>query len=146
MNLTFQSESFEIIRFDKNNNAIRTFISSYAVRQMISFTRKTTKMVDKSCSLNLLRWNDVPRTSRTFCPKIASIFSVLSIFKCNPGKTNDNFNNFYPVISYRRVQKEKKATNYCIRYGHSLWSANQVASARGQKIFSIISNVRINAC
>ena len=35
-------------------------------------------------------------------------------------------NNFYPVISYRRVQKEKNATNYCIRFGHSLWSANQL--------------------
>ena len=32
-------------------------------------------------------------------------------------------NNIHPVISYRRVQKKKKATNYCIRFGHSLWSA-----------------------
>ena len=29
-------------------------------------------------------------------------------------------NNFYPVMSYRRVRKEKKATNYYIR---RLWSA-----------------------
>ena len=26
-------------------------------------------------------------------------------------------------MSYRRVQKKKKATSYCIRFGHSLWSA-----------------------
>ena len=32
-------------------------------------------------------------------------------------------NNFYLVMSYRRVQKKKEATNYCIRFGHSLWSA-----------------------
>ena len=30
---------------------------------------------------NLLRWNDVPRTSRIFCRKNYNIFSVLSIFK-----------------------------------------------------------------
>ena len=34
-------------------------------------------------------------------------------------------NNFYPVISFGRVRKRKKATNYCIR------SAQTVASARG---------------
>ncbi|KAF3422329.1 hypothetical protein E2986_10876 [Frieseomelitta varia] len=36
--------------------------------------------------------------------------------------------DFCPVISYRCVQKKKKkkATNYCIRFGHSLWSANQL--------------------
>ena len=35
------------------------------------------------------------------------IFSVLSIFKYNPGETNNLLllNNFYPVISYRRVSK-----------------------------------------
>ena len=35
-------------------------------------------------------------------------------------------NNFYPVISYRRVQKKKKAVNNCTRFGHSLWCANQL--------------------
>ena len=29
-------------------------------------------------------------------------------------------------MSHRRVQKEKKATNYYVRFGHSLWSANQL--------------------
>ena len=42
------------------------------------------------------------------------------------------YNNFYPVMSYRRVQKKKKATDYCIRFGHSLWSANQLP-AQGVK-------------
>ena len=31
---------------------------------------------------------------------------------------------FYPAVSYRPVQKKKKATNYRVRFGHSLWSAN----------------------
>ena len=26
-------------------------------------------------------------------------------------------------MSYRRVQREKEATNHCMRFGHSLWSA-----------------------
>ncbi|CAD1481295.1 unnamed protein product, partial [Heterotrigona itama] len=34
-------------------------------------------------------------------------------------------NNFYPVIYYTD-EFQKKATNYCIRFGHSLWSANQL--------------------
>ena len=43
-------------------------------------------------------------------------------------------NNFYPVISsYRRVQEKKKATNYCIRFGHSLWSANQLPAQRVER-------------
>ena len=35
------------------------------------------------------------------------------------------FNHFYSVISYRRVQKESGELSY-IRFGHSLWSANQL--------------------
>ena len=32
--------------------------------------------------------------------------------------------NFYPVTSYRRVQKQKKTTNSSVYVvGHSLWSA-----------------------
>ena len=62
---------------------------------------------EKSIIINFLRWNDVPRTSRIFCPKIASIFSVFSIFKYNSGKTNNEF--LTSRFSYRRVRKEKKA-------------------------------------
>ncbi|KAK1133208.1 hypothetical protein K0M31_014562 [Melipona bicolor] len=39
---------------------------------------------------------------------------------------------FFLVISHRRVQKKKKATNCYIRFGHSLWSADQLP-ARGVK-------------
>ena len=39
-------------------------------------------------------------------------------------------NNFFSVISYQQVQKKKKVTNYCIRFGHSLWSANQLQRKR----------------
>ena len=63
-----------------------------------------------------------------------NIFSVLSIFKCNPGKTNNKIillNNLYPVI-YRQVQKKKKVTNYCIQFGHSL-SVNQLPTQRVNK-------------
>ena len=35
-------------------------------------------------------------------------------------------NNFNPVMSHRRVQKKEKATNYCVRFGDSLWSADQL--------------------
>ena len=53
-----------------------------------------------------------------------NISPVLSIFKYNPGKTNNKFilNNFYPVI-YRRVQKESDKLLYTVcvtRYGPHL--------------------------
>ena len=73
-----------------------------------------------------MRWNDVPLTSRTFYPKIA-IFPQFEVYlSITQAKQIINLlilNNFYPVISYRRVQKKKKATNYRTRFGHSLWSA-----------------------
>ena len=34
------------------------------------------------------------------------------------------------IISIRRVQKNTKATIYCIRFGRSLWSANQLPAQR----------------
>ena len=34
-------------------------------------------------------------------------------------------------MSYRRAREFKKqATNYCIRFGHSLWSANQLQGVK----------------
>ena len=59
-------------------------------------------------TFNLLRWNDVPRTSRTFSPKIATF----SQFQINLLLPNSEF--------------KEKATNYCVRFGHSLRSANQL--------------------
>ena len=65
--------------------------------------------------LNLLRWNDVPRTSRIFCSKIA-IFPQFQVYL---RKTNLLllFSDITPTSS------KEKATNYCIRFGHSLRSA-----------------------
>ncbi|CAD1470397.1 unnamed protein product, partial [Heterotrigona itama] len=34
--------------------------------------------------------------------------------------------NFYPVISYRPVQKERSELLYTVVYSHSLWSVNQL--------------------
>ena len=72
-------------------------------------------------TLNLLRWNDVPRARREFFPQNYNIFSVLSIFKYNPGKTNNKFinnsllDNFYPAtLSYRRVGKEGDELLYTV--------------------------------
>ena len=50
-------------------------------------------------------------------------------------------NNFYTVMSYRRVQKKKKATNYCIRFGHSLWSAKPAQGVDGRPLKSIHTRV-----
>ena len=49
-------------------------------------------------------------------------------------------NNFYPMISHRRVQRKKKATNYCIRFGHSLWSANQLPAQGVKSELFVIHN------
>ena len=61
-----------------------------------------------------------------------NIFSVLSVFKYNPGKQIINLsllNNFYPTLSYRRVQKESDELLYTV------WSLvmvrSLVASASG---------------
>ena len=77
-------------------------------------------------NVNLLRWNDVPRgTSRTFCPKLQRFLS----FKYIETKRMIGLlflANFEPVILYRRIRKKKKATNYRVRFGHSLRYANQL--------------------
>ena len=61
-----------------------------------------------------------------FIPKL-QYFPDCKYIKYNPSKRKITnlvlINNFYPVISYRRVRKKKKATNYFIRFGHSLRSA-----------------------
>ena len=66
---------------------------------------------------------------RIFCPKIA-VFSQFQVYlKITQAKRVTDLlrlNNFYPVMSYRRVRMKKKATNCCVRFGHSLWSANQL--------------------
>ena len=61
------------------------------------------------CIINLLRWHDVPRTSKTFGPKLQYPLSfkyILYYFRYieNPGKTNNEFiSNFYPVSRIRII-------------------------------------------
>ena len=62
---------------------------------------------------------------REFFVPNCDIFLVLNIFKCNRGKANDKY--YFSIISiqwHHTDEFKKKATNYCIRFGHSLWSAN----------------------
>ena len=71
------------------------------------------------------------RTSRTFCPKIA-IFSlsfkyISSITWAKQIINLSLVNNFYPVISYRRVQKEKKSNGL----SYTVWS---LVTVRNQKL------------
>ena len=57
------------------------------------------------------------------------IFSVLGTFKYNlKGKPNNKFITSWQIISIQWYTDEskKKATDYCIWFGHSLWSANQL--------------------
>ena len=60
------------------------------------------------------------RKLRIFCPKIAIIFLISSIFEYKRGKTNNKFiillNNFYPTaMSYRRVRKDSDELFYTTR-------------------------------
>ena len=66
-----------------------------------------------------------------FVPKLQHFLSVLNVTQ---GKTNDKFivNNFYPVISYRRVQQERKARNYRVRSWSLVTVRNQLP-AQGVK-------------
>ena len=75
---------------------------------------------------------------RGFFVTNCDIFSVSSMFKCvTQAKQMTSLlllNHFYPAMSYRRVREERKATNSCIRFGRSLWSANQFKS-RAKKAY-----------
>ena len=76
--------------------------------------------------VNLLRCNNVPRTLRIFCSKIA-IFSQFSIcLSITQAKQIINLlllNNFYPVISTSSKRKRRIIVQ---QFGHSLWSAYQL--------------------
>ena len=79
---------------------------------------------------NLLRCNNVSRTSRMFLSRNCNNFSVSSILKYNPGKINLSLDIFYPVISYRQVRKRKKATNCCIRVRSLVMVRNQLPALK----------------
>ena len=79
----------------------------------------------------------VPRTSSIFSPKIASFSQFQVYFNVSQTKQMISLlllNHFHPVILlHRRDSREKKkATNYCIRFGHSLRSANQLPAQRSK--------------
>ena len=68
------------------------------------------------------RWNDAPHTSTIFSPRIA-IFSQFQVYSNAIEKAKQIINLFQ---WYHTDELKKKATNYCVRFGHSLWSVNQL--------------------
>ena len=82
--------------------------------------------------------------SRIFFPRIATFpqFQVYLNIIQNKMTSSLLLNNFYPVISHEWIQKMKKATNYCIRSGHSLWSAERLPAQGVEKEFLIIERWR----
>ena len=136
-----------------------TFDANVAQQRNSVFVRTTRRgkkintdtYVEKE-RINFLRWNDMPRTSRTVCPIIASVFTVLCIFKYNPGETIIInlllVNNFYPVTTYRRVQKESDELLYTV------WSfvmvrnqlPAQVVKLRSPIVFLITFSAVWKAC
>ena len=104
----------------------------------------TNIIISLIISTNLLHSNDVPRASRIFLSQNCNIFTVLNIFKRNPGKTNDKFlapvNDIYPVI-YRREEIESDELLNTVR---SLVTVRNQLSARVIKAFNnraVIKNV-----
>ena len=71
-----------------------------------------------------------------------NIFSVSSIFKYNPGEINLLFlSNFYPVILLSTRAKGKRRIICSIRFGHSLWSANQLPT-QGVKEWQLVPHAK----
>ena len=89
----------------------------------------------------------MPRTSRiSFLSQIApfSQFQVWLIVT----EAKQIIDHFYPAMSYRRVQKRKRATNHFVRLGRSLWSAisrQGTSRAPNCNIFSVSSILKHNA-
>ena len=122
----FSSRHFPISFF---LSSVRTLLSSSVLYcPLLSFL-----LCGHVSFFNLLRWNNVSRTSRIFSFQNCNILSVLSIFKQNKiGKTNNKFITFQQFLSsdHHADEFKKKATNYYIRFGRSLWSAisSQIAT------------------
>ena len=79
--------------------------------------------------VNLLRWNDMPRTSRIFC-KIAILQNCNSfkyILKYNPDKENTKYitsrSFLFSDITPTEFRRQRKRRIIVYGSGHSLWSA-----------------------
>ena len=66
--------------------------------------------------------------------------NVLSVIQTKQMISLLLLNNFCPVISYRRVRDRRKATNYCIRFGLSLWSVNQLLRLKRMQVCRFVSS------
>ena len=80
------------VRFAKNSSYLWVVPRYFDFGAKVRIGRDFTGC--PNMKLNLLRWND----ENLFVPN-RSIFSVLSTFKCNPGKTNDKFVTSWSFLS-----------------------------------------------
>ena len=83
--------------------------------------------------MNLLRWNDLPRTSRTFSPKIPTFSQFRVYLNVTQAKQIQSVYYFLIIsipVEYHtdELGKEKEATNYC--YG----PRDQLPAQRGSNI------------
>ena len=80
-------------------------------------------------------------------PKFGNISSVLSIFKCNPGKTNDQLrlNRFYPVISYRPAQKKEESVDFIVHGSVTRYGPRTSCQRKGLTNLSLFT-LRWRAC
>ena len=98
------------------------FIANFKMYRIniIHNTKICTYVIAIVITFNLLRWNDVSRTSRIFFFQNCNISSVSSITQAKQIINLLLLNNFYPVVSYRRVQKKSDETvvyGLVTRYG-----------------------------
>ena len=98
--------------------------------------------------VNILRWNDVPRTSWIFCPKIA-IFSQFSVYLSKTGKTNNKFITYQQFLSSDIIptsSKEKESDELLYMVLVARYGPQSIANASGQSVsfslFSIAFNSR----
>ena len=128
-NLLLLHNFYPVISYRRVQKKKKATNCCYTVRSLVMVRSQLSAQV-----VNLSRWNNVPRTLRTFCPKIA-IFSQFQVhLSITQAKQITNLlllNNFYPVISYRRVQKKKKATNCCYTVRSLVMVRSQLHSASG---------------
>ena len=91
--------------------------------------------------VNLSRWNDVPRTSTTFWSQIATFsqFQVyLNVTQAEQMINRLLLNHFHSVISSpNEFKRKRKRRMYCIRFGHSLWSADQLPAQEFKTVLSL---------